>query len=115
MKALILACVLAAGMPLSTPGWSGTADQTWSGEISDSACGIHHEEAAEGAGKLSDRECTLACIRGGSKYVLVSAGKVLPIANQDFAGLAANAGQTVKVAGTLQNGTLTVTKIDKAD
>ena len=52
------------------------AEQTWTGQISDSACGAKHEEVAEGQGKMPDRECTAACIRGGSKYVLVSNGKV---------------------------------------
>jgi hypothetical protein len=109
MQPLRLALALAVAL------WSGAGDRTWTGQISDSACGIHHEETAEGAGRLSPHDCTLACVRGGSKYVLVSAGTVLPIANQDFAGLAESAGRTVKVAGTLQNGALVVTKIDKAD
>ena len=57
------------------------AEQTWSGKISDSACGAKHEEAAEGQGVMADRECTQACVRGGSKYVLVVDGKALQIAN----------------------------------
>ena len=48
------------------------AEQTWTGQISDSACNKKHEEAAEGQGKMPDRDCTLACVRGGSLFVFVS-------------------------------------------
>ena len=77
------------------------AEQTWTGQISDSACGAKHEEVAEGQGKMPDRECTAACVRGGSKYVLVSSGKVLQIANQANKDLATHAGHTVKLTGEL--------------
>jgi len=43
-------------------------EQTWTGQISDSACGAKHEEIVEGQGKMPDRACTEACVRGGSKY-----------------------------------------------
>jgi hypothetical protein len=88
------------------------AEQTWTGQISDSICGAKHEEAAEGQGKLPDRECTQACVRGGSKYVLVSNGKVLPIANQDHKDLATHAGHTVKLTGELKGASITVSKIE---
>ena len=88
------------------------AEQTWTGQISDSACGAKHEEAAEGQGKMPDRECTAACVKGGSKYVLVSNGKVLPIANQDNKDLATHAGHTVKLTGELKGASITVSKIE---
>ena len=88
------------------------AEQTWAGKISDSACGAKHEEAAEGQGKMPDRECTQACVRGGSKYVLVVAGKVLQIANQDHKDLATHAGHAVKVTGELNGNAITVSKIE---
>ncbi len=87
------------------------AEQTWKGQISDSACGAKHEEAAEGQGKMPDRECTEACVRGGSKYVLVVDGKVLQIANQDNKDLAAHAGHAVTVTGELKGSAITVSKI----
>ena len=89
------------------------AEQTWSGKISDSACGAKHEEAAEGQGVMADRECTQACIRGGSKYVLVVDNQVFQIANQDFKDLAAHAGDAVKLSGELKGNTITVSKIEK--
>ena len=88
------------------------AEQTWTGQISDSACGAKHEEAAEGQGKMPDRDCTQACVRGGSKYVLVSNGKVLQIANQDNKDLATHAGHTVKLTGELKGASITVSKIE---
>jgi hypothetical protein len=88
------------------------AEQTWTGKISDSACNVKHEEAAEGQGIMADRECTQACVRGGSKYVLVVDGKVLPIANQDHKDLATHAGHTVKMTGELKGNAITVSKIE---
>ena len=94
------------------PGGASAAEQTWSGKISDSACGAKHEEAAEGQGVMADRDCTQACIRGGSKYVLVVDGKVLQIANQDNKDLATHAGHAVKLTGELKGNSITVTKIE---
>src|SRR5471032_3266650 len=101
---LFAAVLLASSTPFG-------ADQTWTGQISDSACGAKHEEAAEGQGKMPDRECTQACVRGGSKYVLVVDGKVLQIANQDDTDLATHAGHTVTVTGELKGQAITVSKI----
>jgi hypothetical protein len=88
------------------------AEQTWTGKISDSACGAKHEEAAEGNGVMPDRECTQACVRGGSKYVLVVDGKVLQIANQDNTDLPTHAGHSVKMTGELKGNAIVVSKIE---
>jgi hypothetical protein len=87
------------------------AEQTWTGSISDSACGKKHEEAAEGQGKMPDRECTEACVRGGSLYVLVVDGKVYQIANQNHPDLKVHAGHTVKLTGEVKGDSITVSKI----
>jgi hypothetical protein len=97
---------------IAAPSFSLPAEQTWSGKISDSACGAKHEEAAEGQGVMADRECTQACVRGGSKYVLVVDGKVLQIANQDNKDLAVHAGHLVKMTGELKGSAITVSKIE---
>ena len=102
---IVIAVLLVSAAPFA-------ADQTWTGQISDSACGAKHEEAAEGQGKMPDRECTQACVRGGSKYVLVSEGKVLQIANQDNKDLATHAGHTVKLTGELKGASIAVSKIE---
>jgi hypothetical protein len=106
-SALLLTAVLFA----SSIGASA-AEQTWSGKIADSACGAKHEEAAENQGVMADRECTEACVRGGSKYVLVVDGKVFQIANQDHKDLAVHAGHAVKMTGELKGNVITVTKIE---
>jgi hypothetical protein len=95
-----------------------TAEQTWTGAISDSACGAKHVEAAEGQGKMPDRECTEACIRGGSLYVFVpgdKVGKVYQIANQKNEDVIAHAGHRVKLTGELKDETITVSKIEMTD
>ncbi len=103
---------LVAAALLVAPAGPFAAEQTWTGKISDSACGAKHEEAAENQGVMADRECTEACVRGGSKYVLVVDGKVLQIANQDNKDLATHAGHAVKMTGELHGTSITVSKIE---
>jgi hypothetical protein len=108
MKKLALVFAVA----LSAAAWPLAAEQTWTGKISDSACGAKHEEAAEGQGVMADRDCTQACVRGGSKYVLVVDGKVLQIANQDNVDLAAHAGHTVRITGELKGNAITASTVE---
>lgn len=85
---------------------------TWTGTISDSDCGLSHAKMMAGDKKLkTDRDCTLACIKGGSKYVFVSEGRVYKIANQKLASLRTDAGMQVQVTGTMKDDTITVSKI----
>jgi hypothetical protein len=90
------------------------AQQTLTGQISDAMCKSDHAMMQKGAMKMSEKECTMACVKSGQKYVLVSNGKVYQIANQSFAALAANAGGSVKVAGDVSaDGTsITIAKLD---
>ncbi len=89
------------------------AEQTFMGQISDSLCKSKHEEAAEDQGKMSDHDCTVACVKGGSKYVLLgSDGKVYDISNQDFKDLEKNAGARVKVTGEAKGSSISISKID---
>jgi hypothetical protein len=104
------ALVIAAAIFLSAPLF---AEQTWNGQISDSLCKAKHEEAAEGQGKMADHDCTVACVKGGSKYILLAAdGKVYEIANQDFKDLEKMAGQKVRMTGELKGTAISVSKID---
>jgi hypothetical protein len=100
----ILSVLLVSSMPV-------VAQQSWSGQISDSMCKAKHEEAAEGQGKMADRDCTLSCVRGGSKFVLLADGKVLQIANQDNKDLQTFAGQQVTVTGDIKGDTITVATV----
>jgi hypothetical protein len=109
-----------------SPLASFSAEKTWTGKISDSMCGVNHKAMAkehqkEGAvpgessqsQKDQDRECTLACVRQGAKYVFVTEGKVYEIENQDYAKLEQHAGHTVKLTGEMDpsSGTIKVTSI----
>jgi len=91
------------------------AEQTWIGEISDSACGMKHESGAENVPTPPAKECVAACVKGGSKYVIVVGDKVLEIANQNAAGLANLAGSKVKITGEAKGNVVTVSKIEKAE
>ena len=89
------------------------AEKTWTGKISDSMCGAKHNTSAEHGGKMmTDRDCTLACVKEhNAKYVFVSGGKVYNVGNQDFAALQEHAGHTVKLTGAMTGDTVTVSKI----
>ncbi len=104
--------LIAGAVLLTITAAPRAAEQTWTGKISDSACNAKHEEAAENQGVMADRECTQACVRGGSKYVLIVDGKPVQIANQDFKDLATHAGHNVKVTGEPSGAAIKVTKIE---
>ena len=100
-------------MLLVAPG-AFAATGTWTGKISDSMCGASHAKMAAqhaGSGKVSEADCTDACVKAGGKYVFASGGKVYTIANQDDKDLALNAGKTVRLTGDLQGSNITVSKV----
>jgi hypothetical protein len=61
---------------------------------------------------MSARDCTLACVKNGAKYVFVRSGKVYNIDNQDYSGLQEHAGHSVRLTGEMKGDTITVSKID---
>jgi hypothetical protein len=101
------------GVLASFPIWA--AQQTLTGQISDSMCGASH--AAMGDMGKNPKECTAACIKSGGKYVFVSNGKVFAIRNQDFGAVASNAGAKVQVEGDVDKDgkTIAITKIARAE
>ena len=53
------------------------AEHTWTGKISDSMCGANHKKGAEhGSTTMSDRDCTLGCVKNGGKFVFVYKGTI---------------------------------------
>lgn len=102
---------LATLLMMLLPFYVTGATKTWTGKISDSMCGAAHTmvkeheqkgEIPKTASKADkDRECTLACVKDGGKFILASRGKVFEISNQDFAGLQEHAGHTVKLTGEM--------------
>ena len=93
---------------------SASAD-TLTGRISDAMCGPSHDTATEHGKKMTDKQCTLACVQRGSSYVFVTHdNKVLKIANQDFGSLKDFAGDAVTLTGDVKGDTVRVTRIEKA-
>ena len=97
---------------------ASAADQTWTGQISDSMCGDSHAQMITAKNKnlrtssgAPDHDCTLACVKESGKYVFVMNGKVYKIANQKLAALQTHAGETVQLTGNLQGDTIKVSKI----
>lgn len=94
MKRLLFAGILAAGIT------AFAADQTVTGVITDSMCKTNHAMMQKGPSKMSDHDCTMACVKMmGQKYVLAAGDKVYQIENQNFAGLEKDAGISVKATG----------------
>ncbi len=90
--------------------FASAANMTMNGAISDSACGASHAKMTAGK-KMSDRDCALACVKNGARYVFVADGKVYNIANQNFAGLQQYAGERVSLTGDVNGETVTVSKV----
>lgn len=108
MRSMFFGLVLALGLMTAA-----AADRTWTGKISDSMCGAkHHMGAKHGATAMSDHDCTLACVKNGSKFVFVSSGKIYKIEDKDFASLTEHAGYTVQLKGSLKGDTITVSSIE---
>jgi hypothetical protein len=85
--------------------------QTWGGTIGDSVCsGMHPFD--EHALPMTDKDCTLRCIKDGAKFVLVSNDKMYAIQNQDYPALAEYAGAVVQLTGRLQRDGIVVTNIE---
>jgi uncharacterized protein DUF5818 len=102
-----LTLALATGLSFSAQKTKGK-EQTFTGNISDSMCGLKHMMPGR------DKACTEACVKEGSKYVLADSAhqKVYQLSDQtkpkDFAG------QKVKVTGSLKGDTISVDSIEAA-
>lgn len=102
-------CFVALLVGLVTLAFS--ADQTWTGQISDSNCGVSHAHVTSSHPGMTDRDCVQACIKNGGKYVFVTDGKVYAIENQDLTLLPMHAGHTVRLTGEMKGDTITVSNI----
>jgi hypothetical protein len=102
---------MVAALALTMSAGATAAEQTWTGTISDKMCGADHKSMAKK--KMSDRDCTQACAKGRSPYVLVSDGKVYQLTNHD-ADLRTHAGHLVNITGKLKGDSIRVSKIEMA-
>lgn len=100
-----LALLFTAGLTLAAPK-AAKEQKTFVGEIGDSMCGLKHMMGG------SAKDCTLECVKAGSKFILAdtAAGKVYDLSDQakarDFAG------QKVKVTGRLKGKSIEVASIE---
>ena len=77
-------------------------------------CAANHAKMQKGANKMSDHDCTVACVKMmGQKYVLAAGDKVYQIENQGFADLEKNAGGMVMATGQVSadGKAITLTKL----
>ncbi|MGH9357215.1 MAG: DUF5818 domain-containing protein [Terriglobia bacterium] len=80
--------------------------QTFTGAISDSACGLHH--MMPGA---SPQKCTLECVGMGAKFVLANRSTRKVYGLSDQAAARPYAGERVKVTGARKGAVIEVTSI----
>jgi hypothetical protein len=107
----VLRSLCCLGLLAGLTSFASAADKTWTGQISDSMCGASHQKMTSAHAGMTDRDCALACVKGGGKYVFVSDGKVYTIANQELALLQTHAGHTVQLTGDMKGDTITVSNI----
>src|ERR1700686_5912275 len=107
----ILRGLYCAGLLAGFASLAPAATMTMAGMISDSMCGASHAKMTAGHAGMTDRDCALACVKAGGKYVFVSDGKVYKIANQELALLQVHAGHTVQLTGDMKGDTITVANI----
>jgi hypothetical protein len=100
--------VLASFMTVSLGSVAAFAD-SFSGYISDAHCGAKHATVSAANTKCVTEMCKSAA------PVLVSDGKVIKFDDDSAAKAKTFAAQNVKIDGTLKDGVLTITSIDKAE
>ncbi len=86
------------------------AAHTFSGEIMDSQCAAMngHDAGYKMTGTKTAKDCTLACVKDGGKYVLYEPGKKATFQLDDQEKAKPFAGEKVKVVGTENAATKTI-------
>ena len=113
-----LCASLATLLAFSLLGFASPADGPYSGEIMDAACAKagSHTAMMKTAGVKTAKECTDACVKMGSKYVLFDKATKKVYQLDDQTKPEQFAGQKVSVKGTLDaaSQTIHVTDIEAA-
>lgn len=114
MKKLGLMVVIL--MIATTVSFGKTADKTYTGEIMDSTCAkmSNHDAGYKLTGTNTPKDCTLACVKSGAKFVLYDAAAKTAYELDDQDKAKDLAGQKVKVEGTLNHATKTI-HVDKIE
>ena len=112
MKKLGLMVVML--MIASTVSFGKKADKTYTGEIMDSTCAKmgNHDAGYKLTGTNTPKDCTLACVKSGAKFVLYDASKKTTYELDDQDKAKDLAGQKVNVEGKLDSSTKTI-HVDK--
>jgi hypothetical protein len=100
-----LGMFLAAALICVGTSFAAQKSATFSGDIMDSACakgGAHNPSMGTSA------QCTIACVKAGSKYVLYDGATKTVYQLDDQTKPEAFAGAKVKVTGTLDDATKTI-------
>jgi hypothetical protein len=84
------------------------------GVIGDSFCERDHRRFTT-VFNVSERECTLGCVKRGAEFVLVTDTQVYRIHNQQLPELAAFADRRVKLEGKMEDGRILVAKMTAVD
>lgn len=103
----LVAALTLAFMPALLAGEHEKAETTWTGWITDEACGVKN------ANKYG-RGCALDCYKNGSRLVLYvkSDDKLYDLDKQEVA--AKNLGHPVHVTGVMEDGKIKVSSISEA-
>ena len=110
MKAvsLLFAALLFVGV--SSYAAPKSTSQTFNGEIMDGACASmgNHDAGYKMSNTHTPKDCTLDCVKAGSKFVLYNSASKTVYQLDDQQKLRDFAGQKVKVVGTYDTGTKTI-------
>ncbi len=111
-----LFAVLATILVFSLLGFAAPKEKSYSGEIMDSACAKagSHDAMMKKTGLTSAKDCTQACIKNGSKYVLFNKSSKKVYQLDDQTKPEQFAGEKVSVKGTLDTTTETIHVTDIA-
>jgi hypothetical protein len=102
---VLSASLLLCGLALAA---QSSGNQTFVGNISDSACGLHHTMGG------TARDCTLMCVGMGSRFVLADNLHHTVYALSDQSKAKPFAGEKVRVVGRLKGSTIEVSSISAA-
>ena len=105
---VVFAAIMLAGMGAYAAPRSTT--QSFRGEIMDSACANmgNHDAGYKMSNTPTPKDCTLACVKSGSKFVLYNAATKTAYQLDNQEKPREFAGQKVKVIGTFNEGTKTI-------
>ena len=113
-----LAASTIAILVLATTSFAAPKGKTFKGEIMDSACANmgSHDMMIKKEGAKDAKQCTVTCVKMGSKYVLFNAAGKTVYQLDDQTKPEEFAGEKVNVKGTLnkKTGTIHVADIQRA-